>query len=989
MRKRFQHLTAMFLLCLPLLLSSKPAQHSWTDSLPRLSPRPDAVAGVSPEAVSLNGTWQFKAPGIAGNKIQVPGEWEMQGFHLDSAATGTYTRQFTIPAGWKDKRVKLRFDAVSSYCTIRVNGHEIGHHEGSFVPFELDITHAVKPGENQLEVAVQCQTISDVLACTSQYAGHPVGGILRKVSLFVLPDVNLGALNYVTRFDAQYRDATLQIPLTVYNEGTKAGKAQVTFQLQDASGRTVRLPRKQFSLGTIAGGSSREDTLSLQVTNPEKWNPEHPYRYTLVTRLEVDGKLAESHALKIGFRQVEVRGNQLFVNNHPVKLHGVCRHSIAPYTGRSVSPELCVEDAKLFREGNCNYIRTSHYPPEEEFLNACDSLGLFVESESSLCWIGHGAAPIWKIWDFSDPRFLPYMIQANKEKMIADRNHPSVIMWSLGNESVWSPLWEKVNQTVKQLDPSRPTVFQDQSWGSYNNAGSRTDIGNYHYPDFTGAASTDTMDRPTQFDEFAHVENYNRLEVLTDPYIRTAWGPSLARIYDSMYLHPGCLGGAIWAGIDDIFHMPDQRLIGYGPWGVIDGWRRKKPEFYGMKQAFAPVVVTNIDHPVLQDGQLVLKTENRYDFLNLAALDIECHQGKEVRRIHGNIPPHGTGVLRIPITTNDAKDSIWVTFRDPRGFICQQVVVPPFSGVKRGPQATVTLPKVTFTSQADHYIIQAKEASYTINRQSGLLEKAQIGDALIPVSTPALMIVPLNNDDGGGPGITNCNYQTNLPPLMYQPYDEWKASAVSAAQEPDGTVRVTVEGAYTEARGTLIMHFQRDGTLEMHYSFTIQDTTRVNPRQWGLMCTLPRSFDRLQWKRKGHWSAYPSWDIARNTGEALARPAARSNSLTWSKPAASWAEDANTLGTNDFRSTKANIYQASLTDNRGAGLEVLSDGSQGVRTWIDGDRVFLLTTGYNTGGSDHFSGFFYRAERRPLKPGSQIAGTLHIKLLNSEKSNIR
>lgn len=182
------------------------------------------------------------------------------------------------------------------------------------------------------------------------------------------------------------------------------------------------------------------------------------------------------------------------------------------------------------------------------------------------------------------------------------------------------------------------------------------------------------------------------------------------------------------------------------------------------------------------------------------------------------------------------------------------------------------------------------------------------------------------------------------------------------------------------------MNFQKDGTLKMHYDFVLGDSTKINPRQWGLVCELPAGFDRLKWNRKGHWSAYPKGDIARNTGSVRADPAHRENSLTWEKPSVPWAADANSLGTNDFRSTKANIYSASLTNSRGTGVEVLSDGSQSARAWIDGDRVLFLTADFNTGGSDSFSSFFYQDERRPLTSGSRISGDLHIRLLHTENN---
>lgn len=955
--------------------------HYSLDHLPRLSPRPESVAGVRNGMISLNGTWKFTGGGGSDENIKVPGEWEMQGFHLDSAGTAKYARTFNVPDDWKGKRVKLRFDAVSSHGVIKINGKTVGEHEGSFVPFEFDITREIHPGNNSLEMNAQSQSISDVLACTSQYAGHAVGGILRKVTLFALPEVNIAAFTYVTRFDRDYENATLMIPFEIANEGNETHDAAVLFELKDESGKPVPLAENKFSVKDISSGTSRKDTVALQVESPEKWNPEHPYRYTLITTLLIHGKRVETYEQKIGFREIEIRGNQLFVNNHPVKLHGVCRHSIYPFTGRSVPAALCLEDALLFREGNCNYIRTSHYPPEEEFLDACDSLGLFVESESSLCWMGHGAAPVWRKWDYKDPRFLPYMINANLEKMIADRNHPSVVSWSLGNESVWSPLWDKVNKVVKRLDPSRPTAFQDQCWGSYNNAGSQCDIANYHYPGLNAPAVCDTMLRPVIFDEYLHVENYNRREVLTDPFIRADWGGPLHEMYDSMYSHAGNLGGAIWAGIDDIFHMPPDSISGYGPWGVIDGWRRKKPEFFEMKKSYAPVVISNLDHPLYQNGKIILQVENRYDFTNLSALTVSYKTPRDSGTVKANVPPHGQGSIEIPLSQRQIQNSkLVITFNDPRGFICQKVLVSSPKDddtlIRSATQATIP-----FQETPEAYVIKIKKVTYKISKATGQIEKADINGINAIDQGPILMILPLNRDDGGGSGIAGRNYQSDIQPFLYKGCKDWKASSVKSVKGNDGSLTIVSQGECAEASGTETIKFSRDGMVRIEYRFSIKDTVKINPRQWGVAFTLPVNYQTLTWKRHGRWSIYPENAIARNEGTASANPIHLKYVEAWEKPAGDWSSDANDLGSRDFRSTKAHIYFAQLTNIAGAGIKIFSDGTQAARSWINGDKVMFLIANYNTGGSDGFSADFYDKERMPLTKGSILKGIVRFKLL--------
>ena len=205
-----------FSICLLFLGISVSAQQNIP---PRLSPRPIEVESVSKAVVSLNGHWDFSIKGEKKkSKILVPGEWEMQGYEVADGETVVYSREIVIPGNWKNKRVKIRFDGVSSHAVVKLNGEIVTEHEGSFVPFEADMTKLIKAGSNLLTVEVQALTISDILACTSQYAAHTVGGILRKAMIFALPDVNIADVAITTVFDKQYKDAVLVINTSIANE---------------------------------------------------------------------------------------------------------------------------------------------------------------------------------------------------------------------------------------------------------------------------------------------------------------------------------------------------------------------------------------------------------------------------------------------------------------------------------------------------------------------------------------------------------------------------------------------------------------------------------------------------------------------------------------------------------------------------------------------------------------------------------------------------
>ena len=906
--------------------------------IPRLSPKPLAVANVKQPQISLNGEWNFQInTSTERHTIKVPGEWEMQGFIVNEGETAIYTKELNIPADWNGKRIKLRFDGVSSHAIIKVNDIKLGEHEGSFVPFEVDVTGALNNHKNILQVEVQANTISDKLASTSQYAVHTIGGLLRDVVLFALPGTNISNNIAGTIFDKQYKDATLQITTSIANESNSNSSSALQYTLRDDNGKIIF--RKKVTSKKIT---------NIPVKQPQQWNPEHPYLYQLTTELLQNGKAIETIMQKIGFRQVEVKGNILLVNGMPVKLHGVCRHSIYPLTGRSVADSLDIKDAVLFREGNVNYIRTSHYPPSEAFLNACDSLGLFVESESSLCWIGHGASPIWKLWNYKDENFLAYMVAANVEKMVAQRNHPSIIIWSLGNESVWSSLWTTVNEVVKKLDASRPTTFHDQCWGGFNNAGSKADIAVYHYPGINGGAACDTMKRPVLFGEYAHISCYSRRELATDPGVRSDYGAPLVQMYDSMYHHSACLGGAIWAGIDDIFHMPDGRIVGYGPWGPLDAWRRQKPEYYGMKEAYSPIRVTHVELPSSNKNVMSLSVENRFDFTNTNDTRISYRINDVDKNISVNIAPHENGVINIPVDEN-AKN-ILVKFYDPQGFIVhvEKIMLKYDEPVVRKDVA------VSFTENDAAVTVKQGDVTYLISKLTGIILSAKKNDQLIIKQGPVFGIVPMNDEDGGKPNVAGETYQNNIYPLKNYPlYTLFTRNFL--VQSRGDAVKISMDVVYNDgSRGKQFYLFSKDGivTTEYEVQYKGEDTL---PRQYGMMMQLPNDFDKLTWKRKGDFSIYPANDIARTEGVAMLNAKHIDGVEQWGVvPAADWKDDANDLGSNDFRSTKKNIYIASLNDKENNGVEIIADGSQSSRSWLQDEAIQLLIADYNNNGSEPF-----------------------------------
>ncbi len=943
--------------------------------LPVLSPLPETVHGVKSPRISLNGLWRFNPESADMGKaqsIEVPGEWEMQGFKVAEGNRAFYWRLFSIPDDWQGNRVKIRFDGVSSFGIVKVNGKIIGSHEGSFVPFEFDITDAIKPGENTLEVGVQCETVSDRLACTSQYAAHPVGGILRKVTLFALPSINISDFSWQVKFDSIYQDAFLEIITKVTFNNKNRARAHLKFALTDANNQAIKLNQDTFEIPLIQTQSDISSTLIVK--SPKKWDPEHPNLYQLTTALVVDGKVLQTNAQKIGFRQVALRGNQLFVNNHPIKLRGVNRHEVHPLRGRSLTPELCRKDVEMFRAGNCNYIRTSHYPPSGEFLQACDELGMFVESEASLCWIEHGASPVWKTWNYLDTQYLPLMIRANAENVLSGRQHPCVIIWSLGNESRWSPLWKRVLTEVKKLDLSRPTSFHDQCWGDFNNAKSTADVANFHYPNLDGPRECEKENRrPTIFGEYMHVQCYARRELETDPSVRSdAYANTLKQMVDSVYRYPSCLGGAIWSGIDDIFHLSADKICGYGPWGPIDGWRREKPEYIGMKKSYAPAIITNLQTVKAVKGKIELIIENRYNFFNLNEVKIEGKIGGKVFPIRADIAPLSKGSIQLDLSGVLPKDTLLITFTDPRGFVCQEEAIP-LMNITTNSKSEGNV-KVSLAEDSRNWIIKSAKSTFTINKTDGLLSCIWSGGDTIIASGGLMMLIPFNKDDGGAPGVAGNNYTQDIQPLNYLPVSHFRIKDVIPQEKTDGTVQVRLTETWENMlEGTRNYIFNSDGTVTLSYDYkTLTDFGGDNLiRQFGHLFTLPKSFDLLSWERKGLWTTYPAYDINRLKGVAKALP----RNLKYVEPprevpAGGWKDNANNLGTNDFRSTKDHILRASLKNDSNHEIIVQSDGSQSARAWMDGENTRFLIAGLNGPGSCNF----FTGPRPEFKKGEHLKG---------------
>ncbi len=952
--------------------------------LPRISPVPEQIESVPDIRVDLNGTWKYDAkPGkefwtnmeVSGDgwsDYEVPGILAMQELPSPGADPAACYRRFEVPDSWQGMRVKLRCDGIFAGPTIWINGQAAGRHASGFTSFELDVTDAIKFGEeNSIVIALPRKHISDQLASASAYAKIDLTGITRKLYLYPTPDLTFSSLHVETDFDKNYQDATLMVRTKVSLDGAaaKVSNAKVEFALKDASGKEVALADAVRPLTVPGANEQLEQDFEFKVAAPAKWDTEHPNLYTLSATISGDGLKTATYERRIGFREIEMRGNEVFVNNQPIKLRGTNLHESDPLTARSITPERARQDAELFKEANINHVRTSHYPPSEEFIAACDELGIFVAEEGPFCFMNVGKAlkesnkskndMNLPDLDFIDSEaamgedndaFYPEgehakIVYPILEMVERDRSSPSVIMWSIANESAINPAFEEASRRVLEMDPTRITTFSWQE-GGHNPAFSLYEV---HYPHVSILQEAKKSPVPIYAGELrltpgAYIRNPQ--EVITDPGVCDFWGMEIKKAWEVIATSPGALGGAIWCGIDEQVHMPDETLAGIAAWGLVDEWRRPKAEYWNVKKVYTPVVIRE-ESVEFVDGALSVPVENRFLFSNLSETKITWKLGEETGTVEVDVPPGEKGKLSIQPSNQPESEILKLKIESADGrqidsyelAVGEQPVAP-------APYQPIAGP-VSASEQGGKIVVSSGPVEWQIDKTSGMVSSAVGGQKMV-VNGPHIWGLTVET--------TKMKNKRNKKKYMAETrfipqdglYKNWKCESVEL-NSANG-VEVTVTGSYDEAEGSYVLNFKDDGRVAVTYDFASK--IEITPRQLGVVFDLDPAFDTINWQRDGEWSNYPEDHIGREIGTATAfRDKQKYPAVDfWTEPSWPWMLDENEQGTRDFRSTKRNIIQASMQSPTAA-LVIDSEGSLAVRPWVDGDVIRVLSAMHNRGAT--------------------------------------
>lgn len=926
------------------------------------------LAGVETPAVLLSGTWQFRySPDSKWDKIQVPGEPAMQGYAIEHDKPFTYRKSFTVPADYAGKHTILRFDGVYSYARLFVNDTFVREHHGGFTRWETDVTPFVRPGKKN-EIRLEVTDRLDDISYASGYAHHPIGGILRDVTLFALPETCLYDFYAETHLDAAYEDAVLKIGYS----SPVAGGAEVAYTLTEPSGRRYPLAQSRFPLEE--GGNMNE----LPVKNPLKWDAEHPNLYTLTITLSKDGKEIGRFDRRIGFRDVKIEKDRMLVNGMPVKLRGACRHDIHPTLGRTTTAELDSLDVILFKRSNMNFVRTSHYPPTERFLEYCDRYGIYVESETAVCFVDtyrqKNYAP-GKTQDSAE--FTPRYLSQCREMVKSFRSHPSILFWSIGNESVYGTNFQQCWDWVKATDKTRPVIFSYP--GSVGEKKPVYDILSMHYQDVNGNLNQWNRSThgfqgegiPALFDEWAHPACYTYATLQEDPNIREFWGHSIERMWSGLFDAPGGLGGAIWGYVDETFMLPEPKVgtafwkefartakpedyqgkcVGYGEWGIVDVWRREKPEFWATKKAYSPVRLMTTEVASFLSGQrLLLPLYNRFDHTDLDEIKIRyTYKGVEKELPAPSIAPHQKGLLVIPAEAWEEGELLSICFYTATGELldAEQVSLGSDYHVRLADSEASPVNGVLQVEEtAGMMTIKGDGFEIPFSKETGLISNATSKGQVIIEKGPFLHLdINLNH-------LTGAEVRKSARKFLTSDSD-WKKQSLTYTRK-EGAVEVALSGFYQDVQTDILIRISPAG--EMNVSYVVAGQPNGYLRETGLSFYLPERLDYLQWERKGMWSCYPEGAFAGNTGEtSLYNP---KQVRYGENPAQPWSADTHNYYywadagancdcplTQMAKGMKENIYRYTLSaTGGGAGLTVCSpDASLACRTSKRGDGQLML-----------------------------------------------
>ena len=855
----------------------------------------------SPWRQSLNGPWKFHfVPKPADRpkdfykpefdvsqwkEIPVPSNWEMHGYGVpiyvnikypfspvkppfiphDNNPVGSYRRTFTLPADWAGRHVFLHFGGVNSAFYVWVNGQKVGYAEDSRTPSEFNITKYLKPGENTLAVEVYRWCDGSYLEDQDFWR---LSGIFRDVYLFSTADLHIRDFWVKTDLDEKYQDATLEVNVKLCNYGKQAAVANFDFSLVEKAAmsehhapETIALARAEAE-AKVAPGEDASLDFKQPVVNPRKWSAETPNLYTLLLTLkDAAGKTLEVVPCRIGFREVELKDGNLLINGRRVLLKGVNRHEHEPDAGQAIGEKSMIRDIELMKQFNVNAVRTSHYPNDERWYELCDLYGLYLIDEANV--ESHGAQYLAK-----DPAWKDMHLDRTIRMVERDKNHPSVIIWSLGNEAGMGENFTATSNWIRGRDKTRPVHYEQAGHGP------ATDIICPMYPppraleDYGKKAQS----RPMILCEYAHAMGNSTGDT---------WS-----YWKSIYQYKPLQGAFVWDWVDQQMRktLPDGRKIlayggDFGPPGtptddnfccngLVDAERTPKPGLYEIKKVYQYIRTSPVD---LAKGQV--EVWNNYEFIDLGFVEARWEVKADDKSIeHGmfdisNIAPGEKKVVTIPYKLPKAEPGVeyWLELsyrlksdtpwaKAGHEVAWEQFKLPVSADMK--PAEVTSLPELKVddnTSSRGEIAVSGKGFKIRFDKPTATIKSWQRGGVELVKDGPRpdFWRCPTDNDRG--------NKMPQRCGIWRDTGTKWKPVGQQVDFGPSAT-QVSFNGPLTDVEGTFAVTYRvlGSGDVIVEASYKGGDKKLPEMPRFGMQLQMPPGFEQIAWYGRGPQES--EWD---------------------------------------------------------------------------------------------------------------------------------
>jgi beta-galactosidase len=898
-----------------------------------LVPYPDADSAkdreASPFVLLLNGDWRFvlvdrpeaipedfAAPGFddtAWPSLPVPSNWTMHGFDRphytnvqmpfdcappnvpDDNPTGLYRRSFTLPEGWNGRRVVLHVGGAESVLYVWLNGEPVGMGKDSRLPQEFDLTPFLAPdSENRLACAVVKWSDASFVEDQDQWW---MGGIFRDVFLYSTGQTFIADVLAEASPDTAFVDGRLIVTTKLGFAGRPENGWSVESQLYDAAGAPVLdqplvdVVRADNRIHNPYRGPLGQVRQSAEVPVPKLWSSEAPNLYTLVVSLiSPEGQEVEATSVRVGFRRVDLGDRELLINGKPVMIAGMNRHEHHPVRGKAITRQDMLADIRLMKQFNVNAVRASHYPNAEAWYDLCDEYGLYVIDEANL----EAHAFLHDLC--RDPRYAAQFVERGLRMVERDKNHPSVIAWSLGNESGYGPNHDAMAGVIRGIDPSRPLHYEGATWawdetyapiprGLLTDPASRSgkrasDLICPMYPPIDAlvrwAEADDPADRrPMILCEYSHAMGNSN--------------GSLSDYWDAFEAHHGLQGGFIWEWCDHGItrHTEDGRAyFAYGGDfgdtpndlnfccdGIVGADRAPHPGLWEFKALGQPIAVRWRD---VEAGHLEIR--NKRDFTSLAdltgawILQIDGEAVAEGRLPQLAIAPGETELvtLTLPRPTTQAGQEAYLTLRfvlaeaaayAPAGHEVARVQLPlALPTVAIAPRAPMRNSSPVLSQAGDRFSVVGDAFELAFSAEAGLEQMSWRGRPIITAG-PALQVWRGATDNDGIKG---------MPKRRGDALGQWLAAGldklvvgparIEASETNEGvSIRLdqvaacTVSPTAVAFRHTYLI--RPDGRIAVDCAFSVDPALDDLPRL-GVTLTLPEDFEALEWFGRGPRESY-------------------------------------------------------------------------------------------------------------------------------------